>query len=207
MPVTLSSTALTTVESVKRAGGKSDIESDQDQAIVVFINVVSDLVAQYTNREIKPNPDYSSARIFELDSRFLPFGAFGMDLQSASEVALDPDLGAGVPLASTLYRFGPTTKRHGVYGWLRFQTDYSWRHGWGTPRQVRITGTWGWPSVPAWLAGLVDVTVLEWLQRNQEVFATTFNLDTNRLDVPQELPSQVRSALKRIQRPALLPVG
>jgi hypothetical protein len=67
-------------------------------------------------------------------------------------------------------------------------------------RQVEVTATWGWTSVPADVEHATIVTTGIWLRRDVSAFSTTYVLDEDRVERPESLPSAVRAMLGPYRR-------
>lgn len=180
----LAPNALTDIGQVKLWLGQSDTDSSQDDRLTFLVNAASTVIHEYCQREFVSVLG-SGTRNFALKrDGLITFGKY--DLQSASLVQLDTD---GSVTASTVdpaaYQLAPVDSPHGVYGSLRF---YSFSIGpilrqWagGIPRQVSVTGLWGFPSVPADVEQACVLTVAKWFKRDQVAW-------TNEYAVPQAGP-------------------
>lgn len=61
--------------------------------------------------------------------------------------------------------------------------------------RIQVTGTYGFPSVPADVQQATIVTVGTWLRRDVSAFSQTFALDEARIERPQALPQAVQRIL------------
>jgi hypothetical protein len=212
MPYTLAAYALTTVEFVKLVGGKEDLDSEQDQAIIVFTNAASRAVAKECKREFVADDYETGTRRFVFHGAgYVSFGRY--DLQSISLLQIDADTTAPITIASDQYQMHPVDKPFGVWTYMKTNTAYYNRRyssftqaapflgpmvglG-GMDRTVDVTGTWGWPQpIHEDIQMATAMTVLDWLQRNQETFSSTFNIDTGRFVVPSSIPAGPRNMLE-----------
>lgn len=208
--------ALATVERFKLVLGKDADDGAQDQPIQFFLNVASDAVMDYLGRDVIPEPGAGADRLFDYRSgAFVSFGRH--DCQSVSAVVIDADTADPIVLSSGQYQLFPAPKTNGVWTDIRLALDFVERRPaegsafsfpWsglldpvaGLKRQVKVTGVWGWPSIPRRVEFATIQTAALWLQKNQETFSATFNLDTGRVELPAALPTHARKLLDRLRR-------
>ena len=193
MPVTLATYALTTVERVKEQGsGIRDTDPTQDSAIAFLINAASQQMMQYANREFKSTLVGSQARTFRLQrkndgvSAFIDFGQWDAQTVTAVTAETQPTGGNNVLDATILqYQAVPVEQWEGVYTGV---VVYSPTGAWGVPyaagiqHTASVTGTWGYPSVPADVEDLCVEQVKEWLLTGYQV--------TSPLGIPGETDVQ-----------------
>jgi hypothetical protein len=195
---------LCTVEDVRVRLQKPTGDVAQDAIIGSLISQASRAIMKYTGREFAPAGSAGVVRTFETEigpDTFLSLAPY--DLQTATLVKIDTDV-TGTTLSSDEYRLFPVSKPDGVYTSIRLQPLSSPqvnRVGWRN-RQIQITGTWGFPEVPADVNGATAETVALWLRRDVSAFTTTYNLDESRVERPEALPSAVRAMLSSYMRMA-----
>ena len=191
--------SLVSVADVRGFIQKPDPDQAQDAIIGRLIESASEAILTWTEREFAPAGTAGVARVFY----YCGNGVLNLspyDVQVVTQVKIDSIAGSGgTILASTEYRLYPTPAKDGVYNWLRLSPNIS-----ATPantnfaeREVTVTGTWGFPSVPDDVKHWTTVTVAEWLRLNVSAFTTTFNIDEQHLERPEMLPSAVRAGLYR----------
>lgn len=149
---------LCTLEAVKL---QAVIESPaSDERITELIAMATAVICEHAGREFE-KPAAPQARVFHYDGsgrlRFSPY-----DVQTVTLVELDTDTASPSTLPAGDWRVGPKPAIYGVYEWLELNAQLSGR--WRT-REVRVTGTWGFPSVPAAVEHACVVTVRSWLTR------------------------------------------
>jgi hypothetical protein len=192
------SVSLVSVADVRAFLQKPDPDQQQDGIIGRLIEHASDAVMTYCEREFAPATAAGVSRQFY----YCGNGVLNLtpyDVQVVTQVKIDTIAGTGgTVLASTDYRLYPTPAKDGVYNWLRLSPSIT-----GSPsitfreREVTITGTWGFPAVPDDVKHWTAVTVATWLRKDVQAFSTTFNIDEQRLERPEALPSAVRAGLYR----------
>lgn len=188
---------LCTVQDVRDFLQKPSIDVSQDAVIGALITAVSKTITSYCEREFAPVVA-ATARTFELQlfswPAFLSFAPY--DLQTLTSVVMDPDLEAAT-LSTDEYRLFPVPQKDGVYTSIRLAPltfPTIGRVSWAT-RQVKVTGDWGFPSVPADVKQAAVMTTAIWLRRDVSAFSSTFNLNEDRIERPEALPSAVRALL------------
>jgi len=194
VPVTLAAYALTTVERVKEQGsGIRDTDPSQDAQIAFLINAASQQMMQYANREFKSILVGSQPRTFRLQrkndgvSAFIDFGQWDAQTVTSVTAETQPTGGNNVLDATILqYQAVPVEQWEGVYTGV---VVYSPTGSWGVPyaagiqHTASVTGTWGYPSVPADVEDLCVEQVKEWLLTGYQV--------TSPLGIPGESDQQV----------------
>lgn len=181
---------LTTVAAVRAFLQKGDGDVSQDPTIQSLVTAASVAIMEATAREFAPATS-SAARDFDWDGGCrVELGSY--DLRSVTSVVVDPTETSPVTLASTDYRLAPVPAVFGTYSRVEISETLalSWpTHAWRT-RRVRVTGAWGFATVPVDVAQACMVTVATWLRRDVQAFSATFNIDENRVERPEALPAQ-----------------
>ena len=198
--ITASAQALTTIEHVKQFMGKKDQEPYQDQLIQLLINSASDHIHTVTSREFKsalsPNP---GVRNFALQTPFpgwtyVNFGRFQCQAGTVTLVQIDTDVSSpgATTITSDQYQLFPISNDFGIVTGIRFYT-YAvgpvLRQGANIPRQLSVTATWGWSSVPAAVEQACILTVATWVRRDSQQYSSTFNTEEAAHQRPQAIPS------------------
>jgi hypothetical protein len=191
---------LTTVAAVRAFLQKQTIDVAQDAVIATFITAASVEIMRQYSREFAPATTAVS-REFEYEGGgFLSFGAY--DLRALTAVLIDVDETPSTTLVATEYRLFPRPARDGVYTALRlapyiFGSRTRWQQ-----RLVRVTGDWGFASVPQPVEQACVATVATWLRRDVQAFSSTFNIDEGRVERPEALPAQAVRLLDPYRREA-----
>lgn len=184
---------LTTIGAVRAFLQKPAADVSQDAEIAVLITAASRAIMRWTSREFAPSVS-AVARDFEYDGGgVLWFGVY--DLRSVTSVQIDALEASPTTLTTDEYRLYPVPARDGVYGALRLDPTLLHSRARWNQRIVRVTGDWGFATVPADVAQACVVTVAIWLRRDVQGFVTTFNIDEQRTEVPEALPAQAARML------------
>jgi hypothetical protein len=161
---TLVADALVTLEEMKAYLGRPDPDPTQDDRLTRMINAASDLVMAYAGCEYKTAVAPGTARSFPIDTAGrASFGRFA--LQTVTLAQLDTDTLVPSTLLTTDYQLTPITKQAGVWRGIRIGTtaNVGWANSLsGYDRFITLTGTWGYPAVPARAQMAVFVTVEQW---------------------------------------------
>lgn len=189
--------SLVSVAEVRAFIQKPDPDQRQDPIIGRLIETASEAVINYAEREFAPVSSPSTARQFY----YCGNGVLNLspyDLQVLVSVKIDTVDGAGgSTLTAAEYQLKPKPAKDGVYNWLKLSPMQGPPSSRFAEREVTVTGTWGFPAVPDDVKHWTTVTVAEWLRLHVQAFTTTFNIDEQRLERPEALPSAVRAGLAR----------
>lgn len=182
---------LTDLESVRALLQAHERDTDDDAMIGTLITAASRQILNHTGREFVLTAD-AEAREFVSSGQILDLNPY-----DARTVTLVRDVTyPASPTTITTYKLRPKPSKHGVYTWLEVP-------GLCADREIEITGTWGFPSVPEDVKHWCGITVLMWIRGDVAAFSTTFEIEAGRLQRPEALPSAVRSALKDYRRRAV----
>jgi hypothetical protein len=179
-------------------------DTDQDAVIAALITRASLAVMGWCEREFAPESAADVVRTFQIAHGDEWLSLAPHDLQSASLVQVDTDTTA-YTLSTDEYRFDPPGQPNGVYTSVRLRplsVSTSGRQLWPT-REVQITGTWGFPSVPEDVKHAAVVTTAIWLRRDVQAFSSVFRLDEGSVERPEALPSAVKGVLAPWRRMGL----
>lgn len=208
MPV-LSSRALAGLEETKRYAKIDLAETGDDDIVIDRINAASALIHRVADREFKPVGTNPQTRSFDLiaprygvpPSNELRIG----DLASApTAVTIDgnvvTDLSTVVGLPRVRQEWEPIRR-------LRFGsalgTYPAYWPGYWSGSVIEVTGTWGFPEVPADIREACIVTVAIWLSRDVTTYSETFISEEGRVEMPRALPRQVYDVVSAYQLPSL----
>jgi len=205
MPVTLATYALVTENEYKEQGSGIDAsDPTQDETIRFCINSASERIMEYASREFKDLTGYNglgATRKFQIVSNAgcyfddVSFGPY--DAQSISAVVIDTQLGqTGLTLTTTQYQPVPVQKWDGVYTGLHVLTGATGYVATGSRREATVTGTWGWPSVPARIKHACVETVKDWLAGEYQVPGG--DVPAAMMATQLQLPGRVRAMLDEV---------
>ena len=187
---------LCTVEEVRDFLQKPVADTNQDQILGSLITRASYAIMRFCEREFAPAGSVGVTRTFQIGygDEWLSLAPY--DLQTVTLVQVDTDTTA-YTLSTDEYRLDPPGKPQSVYTSIRLRplsVSTSGRQLWPT-RQVQITGTWGFPSVPDDVKHACVVTVATWFRRDAASFSSVFRLDEGAVERPEALPSAVKGVL------------
>jgi hypothetical protein len=198
VPVTLATYALTTVERVKEQGsGISSTDPSQDEAIRFLINDASTQMMNECEREFKSTLVGSQARTFQINygcygygGGYIEFRPFDAQTVTAVVVETQPT-GGNITLDATKlqYQALPVGQPDDVYTGVAIYSpggSYGSAYAAGIQHTASVTGTWGWPSVPADVESMCVETVKEWLLTGYQL--------TSPLGIPGEQAQAVAGA-------------
>lgn len=188
---------LTTLAAVREFMQVPAAETEQDAITQVLISALSKAAMRSLQREFAPPVD-ATARVFEHDpcERILDLAPY--DLRAVTSVEIGERLDTLTAVDSDRYRLYPYPAPDGVFPALRLAAIAPWTR-WPTAL-VRVTGDWGYASVPEDVAEAVTLAVAIWLRRDVSNFTTTLNLDTERIERPEAFPSACRAMLSAYER-------
>ena len=172
----------------------------RDLAIQDLITAASQVILDWTGRELAPATTVAVARTFQARSRRVLMLPAGNDLRTATLVRIDTDTASPQTLVvNTDYSLRPVYSPWGVYSWLEIPTlTFSGDAG----RVVEITGQWGFQIVPRAAKQACITTVRAWLTRTGGV---AFEDDTSMAPPPGPpniywLPASARHLLMPLRR-------
>lgn len=164
---------LTTLASVREFLRINSTQTDMDAALSTFVTQASKTIHHYTGREFAPLSTASQVRIFEYYGGghlyFTPY-----DLQSATLVQIDTDGSTPATLtADSDYFLKPRNAQLGVYDSMELRGCEPAKRNSNTPyrpwRQITITGTWGFPSVPEDVKAAANMLIAFWYRNGSAV--------------------------------------
>jgi len=167
----MAATDLTTLAAVQEHRQVFDTANTTQNALIEsLITVASDMIIDYTQREFLPQSGTGGtpiARLYRYEGRgVLPLGQD--DARTVTQVRIDTDTDSPTTLASTQYKTWPTRQRDGVITALHLINipgDAKTAQAWPVYREVEVTGTWGWPSVPEKVERACILLVMDLLSR------------------------------------------
>jgi len=178
-------------------------DTEQDTLIDTLITALTKTITREYPREfVKPNPDDQATRRFELDVAQPWLDLVPYDLRTPVSVTIDPDQpGGGTVLAEhTDLRYWPRPNPDGVFTAIRIvYLPPAVRTG-GRWRLVDVRGNWGFNAVPEDVKQACVVSVAIWIRREVSSFTTAFNVDEQRLERPEAIPSAARALLANYRR-------
>lgn len=159
--------------------------------------------APWDLQHLKHEPEYLAA---QTTWRSNPTEANRLAMEEAEKplrnsVLVDTDQVAGpYPCTVQEWRLWPAIKRNGVYQGIRLRPFGAvvgaqiWRE-----RRVEITGTWGFPEVPADVKEATAFTVVHWLSTNLAVFRRPEE-DADPTNPRRGIPTEARQLLEHYKR-------
>lgn len=185
---------LTDVAAVRKFMGTPSDEHEQDPLIETLISAASKAIINKTGREFAPAID-DEARDFEYrpGSHLLDFE--NCDARAITSVKDEQ----GTTIAESYWRPYPVRKRDDVYTGIRLYLP-TWYPSYFEHRIVTVTADWGFESVPEPVSQAATLAVALWLRRDVSVFSTTFNIDTQRYERPEELPAAAAGLIASYER-------
>jgi hypothetical protein len=209
---------LCTRPDVKLALEIQDTVTVRDALIDDAITDASLRIMEYCKREFSPQSAAGTARTFPIDWRSAwsgggPLGTFvdlsPYDLQTATSVILHPETGGSALTltAGTDYALEPIPSFYGVYYGLRVSSYLPITSAFATQfgyAQIQITGTWGFPTIPAPVKRACIVTVASWVDRRAGSYAPADNID-GRMTLPDtsgglDIPNSAKRLLEPLAR-------
>jgi hypothetical protein len=162
---------LTTLAAVQEHRQKLDTSNTTQDAIIgSLITVASDMIMNYTQREfvdVAGSGDTPTARTYRYEGRgVLPLGQD--DARSVTQVRIDTDTDSPTTLDATQWKAHPTRQRDGVITALHLigvSGPVQTTQAYPVYREVEVTGTWGWPSVPEQVERACILLVMDLLSR------------------------------------------
>ena len=157
---------LTTLASVRRHMQITDgADTDLDAQIDALIPAASDAIMDYAQREFKTDTNGSTARKFRYDGNGV-LDLAPWDLRTLSSVKIDTDIGSGTTLTSSEYRLQPVGAVHGVYHSIHLPGFAVPNTAGSSPgyREVQVTGTWGFVTIPEKVRMAANITIAFWLR-------------------------------------------
>lgn len=187
---------LCTVSDVRLYLQKSTGETAQDGVIQAFITAASQMITDYTQRDLYPIA--SATYRFQVDGTLVPLDH---DLRTVSSMTLDPD-GAATVLTSSSYSLQPIgTNIQGTYDVVRLSNTLnlvSSRAVLFGYNELSILGAWGPAAIEPAVAHAAIITAGLWIRR--EVAARggfSSELEVDSLDLqPRSIPGAALRALE-----------
>lgn len=191
---------LCTLAQVRAARGTTASDTTQDTLVQDFITDASVLIMSDYGQEFAP-ANTTATRKFLLHGGEDLVNLWPYSLQSATTVVLDSDLATTITLATTDYKLRPTPPRDGIYDTLDL-LGYSGISSAANPpdREVSITGTWGYPTVPLEAKRACITTVVHWLNVNTATFPHADDSPDSMAPPKRGIPNEAREMLARFKR-------
>lgn len=178
-------------------------EAETDSIASALIVSASRAITKHCRREFAP-PRAALARDFEYRPPGSGVGYLDVDpfdLRAITAVSAGPSASALTTIPAASVRLWTTAPEDGVYTAIKIAGSYA-QPGCGDfeTAVLRITGDWGFATVPNDVLRACVLTVSIWLRRDVASFASTLNLDTSRLERPEALPWAVLKMLSTYRR-------
>lgn len=170
---------LLTLEELREARGDLPDDNSNDGVYEAVIPLASKLIRQHTDRDFGA-PQVTEERIFEYDdSGYLDIDdasavtAVAITVPGAADLALAPEEWMAMPTRRDdapvfYYLLLPILRSPGyspAMGFKRNLDVYFTEGRWnpGLPQMVKVTATWGWPTVPEDVKLAMVWTIEDWL--------------------------------------------
>lgn len=188
------SVALNSLANVKQA--LSITGNARDDALTQLIEEVSSYIIETTGCEFAPKTEAPEARTVEYRSGERIIDLWPFQARSVTEVVVEHSLPGARTLAAGAFTLAPIANRYGVYDFIELDTTCRAMPG-GRRVPVRVTGLWGWPTVPpnvlSWLHRIVD-------QRFRDESAFFADADGTMVERPDTIPFAIREEMERMRR-------
>lgn len=179
-------------------------DRDQDTAIANALAAASPLIHEWCGREFVALGTNPVARLFEINgyasTREIPIGDLSAAPTAVSTIDANGDTVATLTVADDIVALPLVRKPWQPITALRIRPSAA---SLSSSYLLSVTGTWGFPAIPEDVKQACIVTVGIWIRRDVQAFASTFNLDENRVERPRALPSAARDMLMRYRRIAI----
>jgi hypothetical protein len=212
----LSARAIAQLDDVRAYGYDPADDDHEIQCWIDELNAASQEFHDVGNREFVaknadragPNDPVTVAqqtRYFDLDhchveERMLDIGDFALPAPTAVRItALDGSLVETVTL-STLVYLPRIREPHEPIEELWFRPGMLNSAALAPGYIAEVDGKWGFPSLPANLVQACAKQAAIWFSRDIRRYSTTFNLDSNRFEVPRSLSPAIRDVVKHYAR-------
>lgn len=146
-------------------------ETTRDELILSLIPVASQMLSNYCEREFAP-VSTALTRRFKITGGIVSLSPY--DLQTATVVSLNPETSSPQTLvAGSDYTLTPVTSGEGVYMTVRLSaflnvfSNTMIQFGYAL---LDVTGTWGFPSIPAVVNEACSDAVAAWMRRDVSAF-------------------------------------
>lgn len=149
--VSLSTRALVGLRETKDWLEDNDVDTSDDLMITRLINAVSDEAMKLTGREFKVFGTNPQARTFDIDRVALRYAYINVgDLTSFTQVqTLDTDWTTALETVNVAYVQGLPLNRRPWEPIRALRVNFTLAsQAWQWGQQVKVTGNWGFPSVP-----------------------------------------------------------
>lgn len=198
----LSGAALISLDEARLFLQKENEEDAQDEVIEDLIEAASDEIARCTKREFAPRGEESEERTFPYaGNRLVDLEPY--DVREVDAITLGADLESPIELAPAEWSLRPLPPRDGVFQSIRLRLADSTVleiPGGDQTCAIAVTGKWGFPAVPESVKHWCKVTVATWLRKDVSAFSRTLQLEDDRVEAPEELPTAAMRGLRRYKR-------
>lgn len=190
---------LTTLASVREFMNLSSGQTATDVSLGSLVTQASAAICRYAGREFAPASSAATARKFRYEGGgYLFFAPY--DLQTTTLVRIDTEGAAPTDLtAADDYVLLPLNAPQGVYTHMEMRNlgpaSQTSARDYTPSRQITITGTWGFSTVPDDVKLAANITCA-WLMRNHAAMpGKDLGVDADRFG-PAALPSSVKRLLE-----------
>lgn len=188
---------LTSLANVRSFLRIPDAQTSSDTLLTTLVSQASRAIKKHTGRDFAPDETGSVARVFHYyGGGLLYFTPF--DCRTVTAVSIDTDTDG--PLTLTVdddYTLLPVTVPDGVYECMELKGQYAGSrqaNGLKSWREVTVTGTWGFASVPADIAVAANMLVAFWYRQHSAVPGSDLAGEGDRFG-PVNMPTGVMQLL------------
>lgn len=179
-------------------------DREQDTAIANALSAASSLICEWAGREFIALGTNPATRLFEIGgyarAREIPISDLSAVPTAVSTIDADGATVETLTVADDIVALPLVRKPWQPITSLRIRPSAA---SLSASYLLSVTGTWGFPTVPEDVKQACIVTVGIWIRRDVQAFASTFNLDENRVERPRALPSAARDMLTRYRHIAI----
>lgn len=194
---------LTSLANVREFLRIPDTKTEMDDLLTTFVTQASATIKRHTGREFQAESTASATRVFAYrGGGRLYFAMDGpRDLRTATLVEIDTDTDDPTTLVadSDYYLFPRGGGSGGVYEHMElrgFEPASKLSGDVVKPwREVQITGTWGWATVPAEVIAAANMLVAFWYRQHSAVPGNDLGGEGDRYG-PVSMPTAVRQILE-----------
>ena len=182
--------SLTTRDKVREHLQLPASDTSTNDLIDGLVVAVSDHVSRYCDRE------FTSQGATPLTRTFLHDGAGFLSLSPFDARTVTLVKAGDVELAATDWEAWPIPQRDGVVSHLLLPDV-------GRREKVEVTGTWGWPSVPAEVERATTIGVAYMLRTTSQWMSNEYDMDAGMGGARMVLPGAARALLAPYKRRAI----
>jgi hypothetical protein len=189
---------LTTSANVRTFLGIPSDQTEMNTLMAALITGASAAIKRYTGREFSPQTAAGTARKFRyFGGGYMPFAPYDADTVTAVSIDTDGDSPLTLTEDEDFYLL-PRESEFGVYTGMELRgmnpasrTSGVQHRPW---RQVTVTGTWGFASIPTEVATACEMLVAWWYRQQSSIPGNDLAGEGDRFG-PSAWPTAVRQLL------------